>query len=478
MIRENIKKYIISIIIFALSPAFLHYFLFTNNVHLGISFYLVYFQSLICFGLLFTFKKLTIYICLFFLSLIYSILLLWHQNYSELLGLEIIKTQLIEGIVFLKKSPISIFSLPIIFVWILFIFKLLYIKYIFLELTQKKGILRFVFSVPMVIFLAISMHNYNKNVFSTYNFNNYGKIFGYIHAWWYEAQTNFDRYHIIEDVIEFSYENVQKRKELSNIELASNVFIVQIESLDFAAFDKQHVMPFLNSIRNNSIIYKIHPRERVASAKSDFSVISSYSDYEKFYTAPYYILKKDMAQQINTIAKIMKNKGYSTSLFHGFIGSFYERKYNMKFLGFDSIFFEEDMKLNVSKGAWGYDDNDVINFMLNKQKQVSGKKFNFLITVSSHDPYDTPVAYKSLFNNPINIQESYLNTINYVDMALKNLITSSPKDSLFIIYSDHQSDVLSDTSTLLFIHSSQQKLTGNFEINFSQVPLIIKSILN
>ena len=475
-------NYILSVVLFAFGPAALQLFLFPDTSIYSISFFVVYFQSLIIFALILSFNRIIISGLLFLLNILSSVLVVWHQHYVQPLNIQTITTQFNEGMTFLEKNPYSIVSLPLLIIWGVYIFKIIYLKYIFVFPDNKKYQLRLIFIIPLISFIGISSYNYHEKIFSIYDFKSYCKILGYAQAWWYEIQTDFDKGKIVDTVINNSYQKVSKRPELLSLPQANHIFIIQAESLDYAAFNNNYaekkIMPFLNSIRDKAFVYKIQPKERHASAISDFSVISSFADYEFFFSVPYYILSADEAEDIYSLPKAAKIKGYYSRLFHGFVGTFYERENVMKSLGFDEVFFKENLNINSATGDWGYHDKDVVDFMLSKVlTDKNSKSLNFMITLTSHEPFDVPDKNRMLIANPKTELEKYYNSINHVDYAMETLFTKAPKNSLFIVYSDHHSDILKDTSTLLFIYYPNSDKGGHYDIDFSQVPIIIRSIL-
>ena len=466
----------------SMEPLALHFIFFSGLEAPWLTAALVYFQSFILFGLLLTFPRRAIAAFLSFLSVIFAALLLWHKYYEEPLSLQIICEQFSEGMIFLRKAPFSIFSYKLLCLIALTVLQINYFWRFYRPPQKYKKLLRLILGIPLAVFLITTSANYHRQVFSVYDFKSFGRFMGYAQAWWYETWTSLDRRRLLQEIVDNSRLESRTLPEFADVRLPEHIFIVQVESLDWAAMEasakQEPVMPFLQSLKGKSILCRIAPRPRAATGKYDFSGIVSSPNYNDYYSVIYYLLTPDIDAQIKTLPRILREKGYVSRFYHGFSENFYERGLHIKNLGFDEAWFEETLPISAPKGEWGFHDKDVVKVIANKLNGDKGQKtLDFFVTVSSHEPYTLPEGEKQLFNGAKTEEQQYLNMMHYVDSALQDLVIQAPQNSLFVIYSDHQSEKMEDTSTILIVYAKNQNLNKRLEISFSDVPIIIRALI-
>ncbi len=105
-----------------------------------------------------------------------------------------------------------------------------------------------------------------------------------------------------------------------------------------------------------------------------------------------------------SLANLFKNKGYTANSFHNSIGSFYNRYQFHEALGYDHFYDSEELGIEVPSN-FGYNwakDVDLFDrsstLILNETQQSQQPFLAYLITVSTHTPYD---------DNRTGLQENY-----------------------------------------------------------------------
>ncbi len=468
--------------IVSLEPLLMHLQLFPH-IDFGSAYaFVVYFQALLFFGFLLTLRRrwgITFFVAE---ALVFWLLLLYHRHFEDPLTLTIATTQLYEGLTFAGKSPRSLWNWQIGLVLVALLFKIVFMKRWYRPLYPA-GLFRLVFFVPFLALGVVTFRNFHRQPFYNMDFRIYAASLGYPQAWIYEVFTTLDRSLLIDKTVEASAETLETLPpELQGLSLPNNVYLIQVESFDYQAFsarvNQKPLMPFLNQIADSAVVYHLTDAPHYASSNVDFTILTGATNSRDFYMVMYYLHPWKVYREVETLPKIMRQKGYYNSFYHGFTRRFYERGVNYERMAFDRLYFSEDLPITAKEGKWGYRDADLLSFVSeDNRKNPAPKKFNFIITVSSHEPFEVGEIHRKPFSRPGNRRELYYNSMNYVDQALQRLITQAPNDSLFIVYSDHAADVLEKEDTLLLIYDKRATRPHRSTYSFYKMPLLIKTLL-
>jgi len=185
------------------------------------------------------------------------------------------------------------------------------------------------------------------------------------------------------------------------------------------------------------------------TVRTEFEVLTGLStDYIPVGAVPW----QYVTEEIPTFASIYKDIGYETIFLHTFNSSFYLRNETYPRLGFDEIYFIDELKKIKSitpkeRGNFISDDSFVeyIEYMLGKDK---GKpKFVFGISMENHQPYEgkyaqtvIDIANEDMSDESIYATRNYTTGVYYSDKALKKLvdyIDKREKDTVLVYFGDH-----------------------------------------
>lgn len=195
--------------------------------------------------------------------------------------------------------------------------------------------------------------------------------------------------------------------------------------------------PFLDSLSNNSLIFTNAYANGRQSIHAMSSILAGIPSFQTAFTSSPYA-----KQHIQSVVSICDSMGYETSFFHGAANG------SMGFQGFGNILGYQHYYGRTEynnehdfDGIWGIWDEPFFQFM---GRTLSGQKKPFmatLFTLSSHDPFQIPAAYKSRFKGgPLPIDKC----VQYSDNALRqffNYAKTQPwyANTIFIITADHTS---------------------------------------
>lgn len=293
----------------------------------------------------------------------------------------------------------------------------------------------------------------------------------------------------LNDILNFTKkQHVQPNPSYFGIEKKRNVIIIHLES--FQQFlinlkvNGKEVTPFLNSLYRNkhtlsfNNFYHQVGLGRTSDAEnmletstygiSDGSLFTSLGSENTFQAAP----------------QILRSDGYTSAVFHGNVGSFWNRNDVYKNMGYN-YFFDKNYYTTQSKDASGYGLKDKLLFAesikyLEQMQQPFYAKF---ITVTNHIPFtldkeDQDPNFKTVKTSDQTIN-NYFETAHYLDEAVReffNYLKSSGlyKNSMVVIYGDHYGLSNSENETLAPIIGESSDTWNTYNnVQMQRVPFMI-----
>lgn len=228
-----------------------------------------------------------------------------------------------------------------------------------------------------------------------------------------------------------------------------NFVIIQIESMDANIVRQKHrdsyVMPYLNSLTRSSIYYPytLSYHQGGGTSDTEFSVINSVEPLDSFPA-----IKLTSYGYPNSFISKLSKADYDTMAFHGNVGTFYNRDIALSKMGFNR--FYDISSMNYDDEGWGAPDDKVFSFAFNKMKKAKVPFVSYVITMTSHGPFESARKY---YNNPVyddienEIVKNYYNSFSYVDKSVKSYVTAVKEkfpNSYIIIYGDHTPNINSE----------------------------------
>lgn len=225
-----------------------------------------------------------------------------------------------------------------------------------------------------------------------------------------------------------------------------NYVIIQVESMDANIVKQQYkgeyVMPFLSSLRENSVYYPYTLSYHKGGGTSDaeFSIINSIEPLDSFPA-----IKLTSYTYPNSVVSMLAKQSYTTMAFHGNVGTFYNRNIALSKMGYSKFYDINSMKY-VDQG-WGAPDGSVFSFAFDKLKQSDRPFLSHIITMTSHGPFESArnyynnVRYDDIENE---IVKNYFNSMNYVDNSIKDFVTKVQAEfgnTYIFIYGDHTPNI-------------------------------------
>ena len=239
----------------------------------------------------------------------------------------------------------------------------------------------------------------------------------------------FTPLHVPDDTASFKPDNVV-------------IFILESFSKEFiGAYNKdlgsnyKSYTPFLDSLILKSRAYQYSFANGHKSIEAMPSVLCSIPSLQ----VPY-ILSQYSGDKVNSLASLLKDKGYYSAFFHGAADGSMGFLAFSKTTGFDDYFGKTEYNNDKNyDGIWGIWDEPFLQFFANKMNTFHQPFLTTVFTVSSHDPFVLPKQYDSVFKGgPLPQQR----TIQYSDYAIRRFFQSASKmpwfkHTLFVFTADH-----------------------------------------
>ncbi|MEK4873105.1 LTA synthase family protein [Niallia sp. FSL W8-1348] len=287
------------------------------------------------------------------------------------------------------------------------------------------------------------------------------------------------------EVINYTKSNYAKpNTEYYGIGKGMNVIYFHLESIqNFVINYKlngEEVTPFLNSLtkEKNTLYFKnfFHQTAQGKTSDAEFMVENS------LYGLPSgsaFTMKSGNTYQ--AAPGILGQKGYTSAVFHGNAGSFWNRNEMYKSLGYNN-FFDESYYSGINEEQmtdYGIMDKPFFNKsipLLNSLKQPFYAKF---ISVSNHYPYsinqeETTIQANNTGDKSV---DDYFQTARYADEALENFFdylkdSGLYHNSIIIMYGDHYGISQNHNSAMEKVIG--KKITPFESAGLQRVPLFIR----
>ncbi len=208
-----------------------------------------------------------------------------------------------------------------------------------------------------------------------------------------------------------------------------NVITVQVEALqNFVIgtyYNGQELTPNLNRMIAEDTLYFDHYYYQIGggnTADAEFAVNNSLyapdteAAYSKYPQNDYY-----------SMATLLKDNGYTTATaYHGYIADYWSRSTAYPGQGFDAFLSGDHYYYEPKeKAGLGVSDAEFFTKAVEHMKTQESPFYAFLVTLSSHYPYEIDPRYYSLTMLPEDegtLYGNYLQSIHYVDQAFGILI--------------------------------------------------------
>lgn len=226
-----------------------------------------------------------------------------------------------------------------------------------------------------------------------------------------------------------------------------NVVVLILES-----FSKEYIgfynkgkgyTPFLDSLMHQSLVFTNAFANGKKSAEGIPAILAGIPTLmNEPYASSIY-----GSNSINSLANLLKTKGYTSAFYHGGTNGTMNFKEFCSIAGFDNYYGRTEYNNEVDyDGHWGIWDEPFLQYFA-RQLNVTRQPFvASLFTLSSHHPYKIPDVYQNIFKDK---GSSINKCVHYTDYSLKKFFETARKmpwynNTLFVITADHTGISYSD----------------------------------
>jgi phosphoglycerol transferase MdoB-like AlkP superfamily enzyme len=259
-----------------------------------------------------------------------------------------------------------------------------------------------------------------------------------------------------------------------------NLIVIQVEALQqFVIGQKingQEITPNLNKWIGKSLYFNNYYYQVASGTTSDAEFMSLNSLYPAATGAAYYLYPGDT---LNSTAKQFNDKGYNTVTLNGYQEGFWNRNVMYKAEDFTNYYAEKAYNIDEQVGL-GLSDKSFFNQTFDKMKTFKQPYYSFMITLSSHFPYDDQKGY----GNTIDLGKykgsfigDYINGIHYTDAQLGMFLDKLDKEgilknSILVVYGDHYAIPKNEAQGLYDFEGIQNATDLDWN-NLQKVPMLI-----
>lgn len=270
---------------------------------------------------------------------------------------------------------------------------------------------------------------------------------------------------------------ISPKNEMTGIFKDKNLILIMVEAFDYMAIDET-LTPTLYRMSQEGYFFNhfFSPQYSCATGESEFIALTSLVPRSGICSPNTYTNNSYPTSLFN----LFNQAGYTSTSFHSYSDKFYERTELHLALGSTQFYNNDDLAIKVLKG-WPSD----VNLMEEAIPIFTQDKpfFSFIITASTHFPYDVE---STLGNRYIDtIQDVYpdlpMNVMRYkskamdLDKALETLISQLETqgilyDTVLVLFGDHF-PLKTDKQDLLDYGNPNHDRNRGFNIN--TLPMMI-----
>jgi lipoteichoic acid synthase len=268
-------------------------------------------------------------------------------------------------------------------------------------------------------------------------------------------------------------------KETFGVAEGKNLIVVQVEAIqDFIINRKvngEEITPFMNDLLEDSMYFNSFYHQAGQGRTSDADLLVNASLHPLDSGS---VFARFAGNEYTTIASLVEEEKYKTSVHHAFKGSFWNRNNVYANWGYDKFYTQFDYS-EGEKIGWGLGDREFLSQSIDDFPK-SSPFYSFMITLTSHHPYPMPEKYHTLNLDGIDnkLLKDYINSIHYVDKAVEEFVKKLKDkglwdNSVVVFYGDHDAKVLEQGNETGLFATEDSDIPIDFLLEENKIPLFI-----
>lgn len=277
-------------------------------------------------------------------------------------------------------------------------------------------------------------------------------------------------------------EGTERSAPLFGVARGASVITIQLEAIQAHVLGLkmggEEVTPVLNKLASESLNFEryYHQTAQGRTSDAEFSTLCSLCPLN---SGSVFIRYPDATRPC--LPRLLAKEGYSATSYHGYFGSFWNRKRAYPSVGFQDYVSADtlDKGHDIGLGLSDEDFYDQIGPMVTASKEPF---FAHVISLTSHHPFTMPEEHLSLDTGAFagTPFEHYLASVRYADKTMGSFLDELDKEglldrSILVIYGDHDMGYLAGAERaweeLLGLDKSNRLDRLNIE---KRVPMLIR----
>ncbi|PWD99423.1 LTA synthase family protein [Marinilabilia rubra] len=213
-----------------------------------------------------------------------------------------------------------------------------------------------------------------------------------------------------------------------------DIVVILLESFSaqaIGALGGTDVTPNLNELMKDGIFFQ---HLYATSFRSDYGMVGVLAGYPGIpgYSVMQY---PEKSGNLNFIPQELKKNGYvDLNFLYGGDMAFKNLRSLITLAGFDDVVDIDDFPEEYQGEKWGVHDEHTFEKFVDVIEGSKSPSFNFLFTLSSHEPFDVPMERV--------YEDDYLNAVHYTDRCLGEFFDQIKErglwdNKLFVLVADH-----------------------------------------
>lgn len=262
--------------------------------------------------------------------------------------------------------------------------------------------------------------------------------FTVIKSWGNEELKEKDYFE--DDELKALYNPIRQYKDPAVLD-QPNVVVLLLESFSVEYIsaingDSITYTPFMDSLIGHSYVFNQCYANGKKSMDAMPSVISSIPKLMEVE----YLTSNYATNQIESIPKLLKKRGYESAFFHGATNGSMNFDVFADVTGFDHYYGRTEYDNDADfDGTWGIFDAPFFRWSADRMTNLPRPFFSTIFTISSHPPYTIPDQYADRFNEgPSEMHDA----VRYADFSIQQFFERVKQldwyeNTLFILVADH-----------------------------------------
>ncbi|MGL4819844.1 MAG: LTA synthase family protein, partial [Bacilli bacterium] len=225
-----------------------------------------------------------------------------------------------------------------------------------------------------------------------------------------------------------------------------NVILVSVESMQSFLINNtingEPVTPFLNEFLKESFYFENFYHQTAQGKTADAEFITDHSMYPLDRGSVFFT---HATNEWRGVPEIVKEKGYSTAVFHANNASFWNRDIVYPNVGYDRYFDVNSYDVTEENSiGWGLKDKEFFEQSMTNLKELPQPFYAKFITLTNHFPFDLAPEDASVdqFDSNSKTLNQYFQTARYLDESLEYFVELLKEQGLYensvlVFYGDH-----------------------------------------